>query len=186
MRRLSVSILSVGVLLVSLFTSLVNTPILAASVSTGCAYINQNNHQSLDFTDNFNAGEVITLTQTGTDAMDITDDNSNKVVAGSTSGFPGTTISYTIPSTGSWHFSMGLYRPAGENTLTSSCASGGGGGSNVAVSSPGCQSQFPVLSQARVPFLVAAHWGAGKGEIARADGSVVTLPLNANHDGKDT
>ena len=182
MRRLIVPILSATALLASLLSGVVATPALAASISTGCAYINQNGTHSLDLTDNFNAGEVITATQTGTDAMDITDDNSGALLAGSYSAFPGTSISYTIPSTGSWHFGMGLYKPTGENTIRITCSAGGG----VGVSVPGCQSQFPVLSQVRVPYLVAAHWGAGKGEITRADHSVVNLPLDANHDGKDT
>ena len=54
------------------------------------------------------------------------------------------------------------------------------------VSVPGCEMQYPVLSQARVPNPVAAYWAPNKGAVTRADGSIVTLPLNANHDGKDT
>jgi hypothetical protein len=183
MRRLFVSILSAAALLISMLSGVAAAPTLADAVPDGCATINQHspNSGNLFFAGSYTAGEVITVTtQNDTNFIWIFDLDLGTNVAGSDTHSSGKTISYTITSSGIRTFDIA---GSGEGVLlTMTCSVGGG----APVSSPGCQSQFAVLSQVRVPFLVAAHWGAGKGEIKRADGSAVTLPLNANHDGKDT
>ena len=125
--------------------------------------------------------DVIASWYGGTDGEYVRWENNGNYTANSGSG------SYTIPGPGTHTVTVIIVGNPnnlviGPTTIT--CPSSTPISTPVSV--PGCEMQYPVLSQARVPNPVTAYWAPNKGAVTRADGSVVTLPLNANHDGKDT
>ena len=127
MRRLSLAIVCSGLLFVSFFSVSQASPTQAASISNGCYYVNAMGGTSANKVMNlgmmtFNAGEIITVSQVGSDYLVIYNKPAGIVYASSS----GTHINWTVPANGSLELYIGDNVPKGA-IVTISCSAAADG-----------------------------------------------------------